>query len=781
MSNTSQLVLPKTTQDLVKLNGNQSLFPLSSRQLGLHLDKFTIINSGKEEDKKNAFNETLNIDGSNDLLQNLTMRRSAVLDTLKACRVDLVTANPLALHISRDGVWENAGLCLHPVYGFPYISGSGIKGLVRSWAETRWAPDQENQKVAWKTIDQLFGYGANSESFKYASAQRDTPGWRPNGVEPEHSSTTGRLVFHDAWPNEWPRLDIDITNNHHTKYYSSDNKKSAPGDWEDPVPVYFLCIHSNTAFAFAITDRNPSGDDVLEIASSWLIHALNTGGAGAKTNAGYGRFHLPESIKITSPSTLRTKKYELKLVSPAFLAGASQKREDCKLRGSTLRGLLRWWWRTMYAGKIDLHDLKRLENSIWGSVDSGSPVSISIHSISGNHIDQYSLNPTFLNNCGISDPRGGPPKKMTMGLYYYTYGMEDMNEKDNRWYRHECAQWEIILTARDTYYIPETGKEIRIDADEAISQASAALWLLCRYGGVGAKSRKGFGSLSDISVDELESLESCHHLAESFAKKCGITILKQELYAPSLDNALLEDFPTEWNCDNPWFACHMIGESVKLATKELEKKDRLALGTPRRLKGDSRKELRERHASPVLWSLVSQSDGKFAIRLTAFPSPRLPNAVESQEILEEFIDIVKGQIHSRSSKESPKPKGNISYEINAESEHSHSFTDSQSGVQLDRLPSSGDTVEAEILSERTKKGKRKALHLGSGWSGPIIDDIPEKDVVDGDKVKLYIQSVHKNIDQIDFKWDPPPQKKTASNRRHSSKSRSSNRRRGKRR
>ncbi len=767
------LVLPKTTQDLVKLNGNQSLFPLRSRQVGLHLDKFTIMNNAKEEDKKNVLNDIIKIDGSNELLQNLSDRRTAFLDTLKACHIDLVTASPLALHLSRNGVWENAGLCLHPVYGFPYIPGSGIKGLVRSWAETRWAPDQENQQEAWKKIDELFGYSVNSESFKYVSEHKNPTGWRPDGIEPELSLTTGRLVFHDAWPKDWPRLIVDITNNHHTNYYSSDNQKSAPGDWEDPVPVYFLCVQSNTTFTFAITDRNPSGDDALEVASSWLIHALSTYGAGAKTNAGFGRFHSPESIKITTPSTLRTKKYQLKLVSPAFLAGANQQREDCELRGSTLRGLLRWWWRTMYAGKIDLQNLKRLENGIWGSIDSGSPICISIHSISGNPIDQYSLNSTFLDNCGISDQRRRTPKKMTMGLYYYTYGMEDKNEKDNRWYMHEHAQWEITFTTRDTYIGSETEKKIRIDANEVERQVSVALWLLCRYGGIGAKSRKGFGSLSDISVDGLESLKDCTRLALDFAAKCGINTKKQELYAPSLDNALFEDFPTEWNFDNPWFACHMIGESVKIATQRLEEKiDRIALGLPRKLEGVNMDEFQYRHASPVLWSLVSLSNGNFAIRFTAFPSPRLPNAEESEEILKEFIDLVKGLIKSRSSKESPKPKGNISHKINADSEHSHSFDDSPSGVQLERLPSIGDIVDAEILSERTKTDKRRAKHVASGWNGPIIDDIPDKDVQGGDEVQLYVQSVHNGNQQIFFQWSAPPRRKSISNKRNHSKSKS---------
>lgn len=734
--------LPKSTQALTDLDGDKPHFPLQERQLGLHLDKFTKICKGKE--KKQALDEVLRIKGCNELLKNLSLRHEAALQTLGACRVEMKTAGALTLHISRAGAWENAGICLHPVYGFAYLPGSGIKGLVRSWAETVWAQDQENKEDAWNWIDDLFGYSTNSESHKFSSSNRKTSGWRPDGIYPQQPASAGRLVFHDAWPKVWPSLEVDIANNHHTKYY--DGGGSGPGDWEDPVPVYFLCIQSGTSFEFAISDRKPCGDNALEKASKWLMNALQTKGAGAKTAAGYGRFIATSSPRLSTPSILRSREYELKLVSPAFLAGANQNQGDCNLRGATLRGLLRWWWRAMYAGKIDLEDLQKLETAIWGSVESGSPVSVAVRHVAGGTPEKYTKNNGFLQKNGIS-PSAGGRSKTTLGLYYTTYGMAEKGA--NRWYRSEKTHWQIVFTFRDTWI--KSG--VRLTADEVERQASAALWLLCRYGGIGAKSRKGFGSLEDIQVPGINSWEDCSRLADDLVAKCGIQTVRQGIYGPSLDTALFEDdLPTEWQ--DPWFACDMIGEALKAAATnatKFNKRDRPALGMPRTLRGaDTGRFSVKRHSSPVIWSLTSHSGGKLAVRLLAFPSPKLPDAKESKRILEKFFKQVKIELDRRRKKSGPV--------ISSWSQEPE--IRSNSGSPL----APGEVVEAEILNEKTIKGKLRARHIESGWDGHIIDTTSDN-VEPGQRVKLYVHAVHSERNSVTFKWTAP--KKKSGNYKHS--------------
>jgi len=174
----------------------------------------------------------------------------------------LSTVWRMAMHLSRATAVENASLSLHPVYGFPYLPGTGLKGLASTYAE-------------------LSGPGKASEDFKRIfGSQR----------------ATGSVVFLEAWPQsissdeKRPTIEIDIVNNHHREYYSS-HGDTAPGDWESPVPVYFLTVSPGVTFRFAVAKaRFDTRDDDVEQASEWLTSGLRELGFGAKTAAGYGYF-----------------------------------------------------------------------------------------------------------------------------------------------------------------------------------------------------------------------------------------------------------------------------------------------------------------------------------------------------------------------------------------------------------------------------------------------------------------------------------------------------------
>lgn len=170
----------------------------------------------------------------------------------------LATVWRMAMHLSRATAVENASLCLHPVYGFPYLPGTGLKGLASAYAE-------------------LAGPGKNSEDFK-----------RIFGTQ----GGTGSVVFLEAWPEQVTdsTVEIDIVNNHHREYYSTQGA-TPPGDWESPVPVYFLAVAPGVTFRFAVAKTRPTTEDRdLDQAQQWLMGGLTELGFGAKTAAGYGYF-----------------------------------------------------------------------------------------------------------------------------------------------------------------------------------------------------------------------------------------------------------------------------------------------------------------------------------------------------------------------------------------------------------------------------------------------------------------------------------------------------------
>ena len=358
-------ILPQSACKLVNST------PFGKRHPGLQLDKLS--SAGEMEDQREALVKVAECIGDDGLLQALIARRHGMLDMIGARRLNMVTRGPMTLHLSRSGSLENAGIALHPVCGFVHLPGSGIKGLARAWAETVWAPAQPDVEGAWRRIEQVFGWSTGSERHK-----RD---WRPDVVDTPVGSSVGGIVFHDAWPLAWPSVELDVVNNHHADYYDG---KDDPGDWENPRLVYFLAVGAGVEFEFALSARRSADDGLLEQAREWLAAALQFEGAGAKTAAGYGRFRVTDAeSEAAPPERLTSARFNLRLAAPAFLAGAKQSREDCDLRSATLRGLLRWWWRTLHAEHVDRNTLRCLETAVWGNAQAGSPVRIAVDFMSG--------------------------------------------------------------------------------------------------------------------------------------------------------------------------------------------------------------------------------------------------------------------------------------------------------------------------------------------------------------------------------------------------------------
>jgi CRISPR-associated protein Cmr6 len=683
---------------------------------GLALDKFAY-RYVKQEQARPVLDKTVEVNNAvqgERVLPSLLSRRKATLDALNATIFTATTSSALTLHLARASALENAGICLHPVYGFAYLPGSGVKGMARAYAETVWLPAQENEQEAWRHIEDVFGWAPERDRKKLIEAKRTQKRREREGdnKSPEIMACTGSVVFHDAWPETWPKLFVDITNNHHGKYYQG-GKDDAPGDWEDPVPVYFLAVEPGAAFSFALSPRsgavskNPSKsiEAQVALAREWLAGALFHLGAGAKTNAGYGCFapvaetplELSEKARVVFETTLT-------LVSPAFLAGASQKGEDCDLRPATLRGLLRWWWRTLHAGFVDIPTLRAMEAAVWGDTKSGGAVRIVVRrevpfkpTPYKKHSKANFTREEKQSCLGIKDCN---PELITQGLWYASYGMDDAGRK--RYFAQPGLAWKIAFSVRDACYPADarcinkkdkktTGEPL--DKNLILKQAKSALWLLCHFGGVGAKCRKGFGSLKDIEG----SLKECQKEAEKFRKQCGVKEhAERDAESPALGKRLeAVEVNTGWG--DPWQVLDLVGFAAQsFAQAELSAcapiqhgkhgKDKEALGLPRKIHGprddgpiknksgeyvqdkdswekpvwlggkhpkrDKKTEEKNfRHAAPVHYHLARNDDGTLTVRVIAFPSPCLPDLDMSTKVLNRLLKTVKTYLETKKNPE----------------------------------------------------------------------------------------------------------------------------------
>lgn len=198
--------------------------------------------------------------GNKALLSEFRTRRTQLLNESGQEPIYLKTTGPFVTGLGRNHPVEN-GFAWHHTLGVPYLPGSSIKGVVRSWAAS-WISQPESD------ISRIFG-------------PRDS-----------RDQAVGSVIFLDAIPIKPVQLKMDIITPHYGPYYQ---EGKTPGDWHSPIPIPFLSVDSNQEFVFGLMPRrlsNPDDNEDCSKAKGWLNDALRDLGGGAKTAIGYGRFEI---------------------------------------------------------------------------------------------------------------------------------------------------------------------------------------------------------------------------------------------------------------------------------------------------------------------------------------------------------------------------------------------------------------------------------------------------------------------------------------------------------
>ena len=372
-----------------------------------------------------------------------------------------------------------------------------------------------------------------------------------------------------------------------------------------------------------------------------------------------------------------TETFPLELVSPAFLAGADQTAaESCELRVATLRGQLRWWWRTLHAAWLDVKTLRALEAAVWGSTEAASPVRLSLTAVKSpkvslfDHKDGFRPKRDFKNAHNLAQP---PNNKTTQGLFYLAYGMDEnvavagQKVRKRRYYLEPGGRWELRMAIR-------SGRD---HAALIADQVRAAVYLLCRFGGVGSKARKGFGSFADLN--STWNLDTCKDVAAGFRAKQlpkREKRLEDHVQTPSMDYVQPLGSDIALDTTDPWNALDRLGFAVQsFAQRYAHKERKEALGLPRKIHGPQASSTvwlgskhpflgktrpsDFRHAAPVHYHLAKDKDGKLAVRAIAFPSPVLPDLATSKTLLDELLTHIKDNLGAGATAggSAPAPSG----------------------------------------------------------------------------------------------------------------------------
>lgn len=524
------------------------------------------------------------------------------------------------------GVLENAGLCLHPHFNAPYIPGSAVKGCARHAAWLEWNAMEEGRPKdnLAEEIAAIFGYPTGDKAGLDKALERlyRMRIGKPKAVRPANSGCVG---FMPACPEKQAKLVADVLTPH------------GGNDWTEPVPSAFPAVEQGAEFRFSVVPC--SAESKIERAVAFLKRGLVDSGVGAKTNAGYGRFEIAD---VLVKSDLEIK---LHFASPAFLRGAS---DEGALRVSTLRGMLRWWWRWVFRSVLPEQDVKKLESVVWGGCDEkvkSSCISLALSCKNpGRAVPFIKQQKT---------PRHNFRQLRTSGLAYLAYGMDEKTVRRQVLEVNRQLEWVLRVAVNS--------RKSGMSKESLLAHLKLAVWALSSYGGVGAKARKGFGSLcSTVSYPDLNAVYSDVGIA---LVNSGFELSSDELsQAYALDSSELEEVQTR--CKNPWIVLDRIGYALQCVASSYKHKEvKAVLGLPRKIHGpewkpmghqihfheppksleaDSRL-IENRFAMPLSIHLEDTPNG-LRVNLAAFPSALVRDYETSSAMLSKCIKHIKDEL-----------------------------------------------------------------------------------------------------------------------------------------
>lgn len=189
----------------------------------------------------------------------------------------------------------------------------------------------------------------------------------------------------------------------------------------------------------------------------------------------------PEGTLITPPDNVtpdlsregdqqiirQEQKYEL--ITPLFGGGVEPTQADpvTMIRGTAIRGHLRFWWRATRGGRFngDVREMKKKEAELWGAASSPG------------------------------EPR---PSKVQLAIVNISKGNEERPFERGRanagW--QELAYAAFPLQEEGRPVVNEVKFTLRVSFPlEEKEEVEAALWAWETFGGIGARTRRGFGAL----------------------------------------------------------------------------------------------------------------------------------------------------------------------------------------------------------------------------------------------------------------------------------------------
>ena len=204
---------------------------------------------------------------------------------------------------------------------------------------------------------------------------------------------------------------------------------------------------------------------------------------------------LPEDLKVSIEPKVRddiiTQTRQYSLITPLFGGGVEPNTRDLVtvVRATSVRGHLRFWWRACRAGKFsNLGEMKAYEDALWGSAakeDSGGPSQVVVQITEW---EEGNPDKPFI----VEGTKEKPKLKSRPGTKVPEYAAFPLQPRRE----DQTPGMPILPVFTDVRFT----LQISFPSNSR-SDIEAALWAWETFGGIGARTRRGFGALRLEKVD----------------------------------------------------------------------------------------------------------------------------------------------------------------------------------------------------------------------------------------------------------------------------------------
>jgi len=207
----------------------------------------------------------------------------------------------------------------------------------------------------------------------------------------------------------------------------------------------------------------------------------------------------PPKIEPKPNNEVITQVREYELITPLFGGGVDPGEADpvTTIRGSEIRGQLRFWWRACRGGQFngDLAEMKKAEDRFWGKAYNKNEdvpsqdqlVQITVETLhSGETVKPFNIIPDRTGRkAKPNSDRNSPP----------SYAAFPLQPSDDDLKKPDFKQKEVRVNIkfRLTISFPANRK----------TDIEAALWAWETFGGIGARTRRGFGALHLLAINNV--------------------------------------------------------------------------------------------------------------------------------------------------------------------------------------------------------------------------------------------------------------------------------------